>query len=164
MIPVELTQLELELARFVAEQRNRDGQSASADAEKYGYRGSTLELHYQGCLGEMAFAKAMNLYWSGAGLSYHFDDDVGRIQVRVTKYATGCLIVRPNEKAGEEPWVLVTGQDASYRVVGWIPGREAKQEMWLRDPAGRPPAYFVPQDALSSPETFVLFADLEQAA
>lgn len=148
MINVVLTDQECNIARFVAEQRNRDGAQAGADASKYGYDGSTLELHYRGCLGEMAFAKGLNRYWSGAGCSYHVDDDVGRVQVRVSAHPHACLLVRPNEEALDDPWVLVVGEGNTYSIVGWLWGRETRREIWLRSPAGRPPAYFVPQEAL----------------
>lgn len=142
---VELTERELELARFVAEKRNSYGRSAGADASKFGYSGSTLDLHYRGCLGEMAFAKGMDRYWSGAGQGFYEDDDVGNVQVRVTAHEHGCLIVRPEEGAEDLPWVLVIGSGSRYRLAGWLWGREARQEEWLRAPADRPPAYFVPQ-------------------
>lgn len=145
---VELTDRELEIAHFVAEKRNAHGKSAGANATKFGYSGSTLELHYRGCLGEMAFAKGMDRYWSGAGQSFHDDDDVGNVQVRVTAHEQGCLIVRPEEKAEDLPWVLVVGSGSRYRLAGWLWGRETRRGEWLRAPADRPPAYFVPQKFL----------------
>lgn len=148
MLSVELTDQELAIAWFVAEQRNRDAIRAGADEAKHGYKGSNLELHYQGCLGEMAFAKAFNRYWSGAGCSYHLDDDVGNVQIRVSAHENACLLVRPNDGALDSPWVLVIGEGRSYKIAGWMWGRDTRRNEWLRDPAGRPPAYFVPQDAL----------------
>lgn len=148
MRPVELTARELALASFVACQRNADGVHANADAGKFGYDGSTLDLHLKGCLGEIALAKALNRYWTGAGTGYYDDDDVGQIQVRVTRHDHGCLLVRPNEGHLEAPWVLVVGVFPNYSVRGWLWGYEARQDKYLRAPADREPAYFVPQPDL----------------
>jgi hypothetical protein len=148
---VSLTQLEMSLARFVAEQRDRMGQLAGADDTKYGEHGTeSLELHYRGCLGELAFAKSANVYWSGAGNDFSNEEDVGSVQVRTTSLANGSLIVRPNElqRYAERPWALVIGSLDTYRIAGWIYGREAGRRSWLRDPNGRPAAYFVPQGYL----------------
>ena len=145
---VQLTELELALATFVAEQRNAAGRAAGADAAKYGYSGSQFDLHLQGCLGELAFAKGTGRYWSGAGCDYHSDDDVGHIQVRTSKLPHGHLLVRPTEGHEDKPWVLVVGEFPTFHVIGWCFGREAKREEWLRSPNGRPPAYFVPQKSL----------------
>lgn len=143
----------MELARFVAERRQHYALIAEADPEKYGYdgdEGDQLELHYQGCLAEMAFAKGMNRYWSGAGTHYYKDDDVGRVQVRSTPRERGRMIVRPKDlvRFANAPWVLVVGSCPTFRIAGWIWGYEARQERWLDDPVGRPYAYWVPQWAL----------------
>lgn len=148
MIWVRLTDLELAIADFVAEQRNRDGIRAGAAKTKHGFEGSHIDLHKRGCRGEMAFAKGMNRYWTGSGCTYHLDDDVGSVQIRTTSHVHGCLLVRPGEGALDDPWVLVVGEGSDYCIVGWMWGRDARRDKWLRDPAGRPPAYFVPQEAL----------------
>jgi len=147
-ISVTLTPLELDLAMHVACQRNRDGIQANADNAKHGNDAGSLELHLRGALGELALAKATNRYWSGAGVGYHDEEDVGHVQVRVTQHLDGCLIVRPGDGHADQPWVLVTGSYPDYTVVGWIIGRDARQGRFLRDPNGRPPAYFVPQSEL----------------
>jgi hypothetical protein len=66
------------------------------------------------------------------------------------------LIVRPNDD-DDARWILVTGQCPVYRVHGWIRGRDAKRHEWLRNHAGRPPAYFVPAYELKA------ISDLEYA-
>lgn len=149
MIEVSLTLLEFDLAQHVAAQRNRDGIRANADASKFGNAADTLAVHLRGALGEIAAAKALRRYWTGAGSDFHHDDDVGRIQVRVTDREDGCLIVRPDEGHDNDPWVLVTGTFPHYVVRGWIYGHEARQPEFLRAPNGRPAAHFVPQAALT---------------
>jgi len=149
MIGTRLTMLEFDVAQHVACQRNRDGILADADAEKFGNNENTLAVHLPGCLGELAFAKATGQYWSGAGTSYHDDADVGAFQVRTTTHANGHLIVRPGEGHEDAPWALVTGEFPVYTVVGWIWGRDARRQEWLRTPNDRPPAFFVPRGSLN---------------
>lgn len=148
MVEVELTLEEIDLTRYVAEKRHAGASLAYADPQKHGFTGSNLELHYSGCLAECAFAKSRNLYWSGGGLSWRDDDDVGGIQVRSTPLPHGSLLVRPTDGALDKPWVLLIGADGKYRLVGWLYGRETHRECWLRAPNGRPAAFFVPQSVL----------------
>lgn len=146
--PITLTPLEMALTEFVAKQRLRDGERAKADEHKYGFDGDPFAVMVEGCRGELVVAKALNVYWSGAGTDYANESDVGRLQVRVTKHRTGRLIHRPVEEHHDDPWVLVVGEGDTYHLAGWLYGHECRQERWLTAPAGRPPAYFVPQDAL----------------
>lgn len=153
MLPqaVFLTSLEIAIAEFVAHQRYDAGLLANADPHKYGFDGDAYQITYDGCLGEMAFAKGRNLYWSGAGVDFRNESDVGKVQVRMTRHRNGCLLHRPNEAHLEDPWVLVIGEesrDDTYHLGGWLYGHELRREEWLRAPAGRPPAYFAPQNAL----------------
>lgn len=151
---MELTQRELDLARFVAIQRDSSGSKAKANAEKFGHTGETFVTHVRGCLGELATAKGLNLYWTGAGTTYHTDADVGVAQVRMTAHATGRLLIRPDDAklaTIDAPWVLVIQHDLyRYTLAGWIIGREGLHAKYLASPAGREPAYFIPQDVLRS--------------
>lgn len=148
LIWVILTLREFELCCFVACRRNADAILTHADEEKYGFSGDNLDSHLTGCLGECAFAKGMNRYWTGAGVGWLDDDDVGDVQVRATKHDHGRLLVRPHEQHLDAKWVLVTGNFPHFCIRGWIYGHEAHHEQFLDSPAGRPPAYFVPQSHL----------------
>lgn len=143
-IPVTLTVREKEIAWFVAQLRNKKGEEAGADGNKYGKPDKTqLILHYIGCLGEMALAKGLNRYWSGAGQGFHDDDDVGGLQARATKHPDGCLLVRKDD-ADDAPYFCLIGEDGTYDIVGWAYGYEAKR-VRPQERAGRPAAYFYPQ-------------------
>lgn len=151
---VTLTAKEIRLAEFVAHQRDTDGRAAGADASKFGNGRPTYDVHLDGVLGELAFAKLMGIYWTGMGDSYHEDSDVANYQVRATKHANGCLIIRPNEGHEHDPWVLMVADGSrDYRLAGWCYGWAGRKDEYRKDPAGRPWAYFVPQDALESPES-----------
>jgi len=151
---VTLTAKELKLAEFVAKQRNDDGRSAGADSNKYGNERPTYEVHLDGVLGELSFAKLMGMYWTGMGDSYQEDSDVANYQVRSTTYSNGCLIIRPNEGHEHDPWVLMIAEgNRKYRLAGWCYGWRGRQDKYRREPGGRPWAFFVPQPELESPES-----------
>jgi len=113
----------------------------------------------EGALGEIAAAKALNLYWSGSVNSFGACDLSG-IQVRTRSKAYYDLIVRPNDTENCI-WVLVTGAAGTYDVAGWLRGSEAKQQQWFKTPNDRQPAYFIPQSALQPIQTLT-YADIEQ--
>jgi hypothetical protein len=146
--PIVLTPLEMALTEFVARQRIRDGMRAKADEHKYGFDGDPLAIMVEGCRGECIVAKALNVYWTGAGVDYSNEEDVGRLQVRTTHHRNGCLLHRPNEEHHDDPWILVIGEGNTYHLAGWLYGHEIRRQEWLREPAGRPPAYFAPQGSL----------------
>jgi hypothetical protein len=95
----------------------------------------------------MAAAKAMDRYWNGSVDTFQNGGDVGRLQVRTRRKQSYELIVRPHDRDADV-FVLVVGVAPVFDVRGWMMGRDAKQPEWLMDHGGRPPAYFVPSDAL----------------
>lgn len=115
----------------------------------------TLTRDIIGALGELAFAKGCNRFWSGSVGTYKAGD-VGEIQVRTCTKPGHCLIVREDD-ADDDRFVLVRMEEGTRRprfhLVGWVYGREAKQPQYRRAPVGRPPAYFVPDSALRSLKT-----------
>ena len=149
---VTLTHHEIDLANYVAKLRDINGRAARADNNKYGNAAPSLPLHLLGCLGELATAKGLNIYWSGAGTSYQQESDVGFIQVRTTTHLNGRLLIRPDETKRDtinHPWVLVIQHDiAHYTLPGWIIGIDGVKNEYLDNPNKRGPAYFIPQGAL----------------
>lgn len=110
--------------------------------------GNDWQCHIEGSLGEMALAKYMNLYWSKGDFKA---PDVGNFEVRTTPKHNYKLCVRPGDH-DDSRYYLVTGSNGTYRIQGWILGRDAKQDRFLDDlKNGRPPAYFIPQKELNKP-------------
>ncbi len=80
-----------------------------------------------------------------------FGIDAGKYEVRGTKYKNGRLILHPTDK-DNAIYILVVGQVPTFNLVGWIAGKNGKQDKFLDDPVGGRLAYFVPQEELSPVE------------
>jgi len=104
------------------------------------------QAHIEGALGELVVARYTNRFWSG-NLGKLRADDVGDLQVRTRSRHDYELILHPTDP-DDRAFVLVTGTAPTYRLIGWIRGREGKRQEWWKDPAGGRAAYFVPQRAL----------------
>jgi len=105
------------------------------------------DVDIEGALGEMAFAKYRDLYWSGA--ADFGEGDVGDTEVRTTKYANGHLLLYPSS-AHNKRFALMIGSLGSYKVAGWLSGKDGKQPKFWREMgsgSGRR-AFMVPQDEL----------------
>lgn len=150
-ITVTLTTQEMMLAAYAGVRRcvvslSKGSEDAFGcdDADGWG-------LHVEGAGGEMAAAKALNMYWNGAFNTYS-RGDVGALQVRTRTKHDWDLIIRRKD-SDDDRFVLVTGTMPTFRVHGWILGKTAKDERWLRTHGNRSPAFFVPQSELLSLDT-----------
>jgi hypothetical protein len=114
--------------------------------DRHGYEGEGWSEHIEGACGELAVAKLLGVFWDGSVNTWKSCDLPG-LQIRTRSRPDYDLIVRPSDDS-DSPWVLVTGKCPKYAVRGWILGRDAKKQGWLRTYAGRPAAYFVPSNAL----------------
>jgi hypothetical protein len=112
----------------------------------------TLDDTIQGVCCEMAVAKALNIPYDGdIGIVGGFDIG-GKYEVRGTGYASGCLLLHPEDK--EAPYILVIVSETAFDVVGWIMASDGKKpEYWRTDV--RYPCYFVPQVKLKSIESLI---------
>lgn len=105
------------------------------------------QVHVEGALGELAFAKALGLYWDGSVNTFKTGADVGGIQVRTRSKPSYELIVRDNDR--DEDWfALVRGKCPTYTVVGCIRARDAKKYEFRKAYGNGKPAFFVPDSAL----------------
>jgi len=150
-IKVSLTNVETMLAGQIGVMRHTEALSRrspnafglASDKDGWG-------LHVEGAAGEMAVAKALNVYWTATVNTYKEGGDIGRrIQVRTRSKHDYELIVRPSDR-DDDVFVLVTGKSPTFHVHGWIYGHEAKKEAYLKDYGNRDPAYFVPHCALKA--------------
>lgn len=112
----------------------------------------TLEPHVYGVWGEMARAKAYNVWYVFTVNTFKSTPDVNGIEVRCRASHGFDLIVRKNDQ-DDRFFTLVTFSWARpdyFRVWdGGIYGYEAKKhDKWLKNYGQREPAYFVPKKFL----------------
>lgn len=149
MIEITLSFHEIYMAALIGVMR-RIVSLKQGHKHRFGNDGSNAwEEHIEGACGEVAFAKAVGKYWDGSINRFGSKGgDVGdRYQVRTRSKEYYDLYVRP-EDADDKPYVLVIGRNGKYKVYGWMYGRDAKQEKWLKEYGGRRGAYFVPKEEL----------------
>lgn len=147
MITIKLTEYEMHYAAHLGVARHiaslRDGRK-----DNHGFKGDPWDTDIEGACGELAVAKAFKMYWTPT-INTFSAMDVGNYQVRKTAYPDGHLIIRPSDD-DQHQFVLTTGQAPDIIVHGWILGRDAKKhDEWVRRDDNRPPAWFVPQSALT---------------
>ena len=142
--------LEAAISGVMRQVENLKDQKRNAHGAK---NNNAWDLHINGCIGERAVAKCLNLYWPGKGDFRGLD--VGGVQtgfdVRQSRHSNGHLIVH-KEDEDDRFIYFITGEFGEYVVHGGMKAGDAKQEKWWTEKAnnGRP-AYFVPQDCLIWP-------------
>jgi hypothetical protein len=101
----------------------------------------------EGALSEIALAKWLGVYWSGA--SFVRADDVIGYEVRWTHWDNGHLPLHRSD-IDEKRYVLVTGGLGKYVIRGWIYARDGKREELWGEFKGAPEGacYKVPQSEL----------------
>lgn len=152
---VELTWGEMMLAHVIAGQRiswnikkAREGRAGVDEGR------DSDGLHVTGCRGEMAVAKALGRYWSGAINDLGAADVGMAVQVRSVNGPNKRLILHTWDK-DDQPFVLADCSLAPrIDLVGWILGANGKLQEYWSDPSGKGrPAFFVPTPKLASFET-----------
>lgn len=151
---VELWEEDILLATEVANMRNKSQREAKRRDGLVS--GSSLGRDLQGALAELAVSRALSLPWDGKWLPIPVWDtwkiegnDVGKLEIRSTDRADGRLILHPSDK-DFSPYVLVTSStDHKYKLVGWVYGKDGKDNKYWRDNVPRP-CYMVPQANLRS--------------
>lgn len=124
-----------------------NGQHRFTAATRSGDYGANA--HLVGAFGELAFCRWRGIYWPATVDAPKTAPDIPPdIQVRTTVYRDGCLLLHRDD-IPEHRYVLVVADVPRYWLIGWMWGRDGMRDEWWRDPTGRAPAYFVPQDALA---------------
>lgn len=115
--------------------------------------------HVEGACAEAALAKWLNRWWAGGMDNFNRGGDVAGYEVKSTARVDGCLIVATHN-SDARVYVLAIGRAPSFKLAGWIVGRDAKRAEWLRSINDRPAAYFVPQAALHPMNTLPMEQEL----
>ena len=144
---VVLTRSEMNLAAQVGVMRQIDN-LVKGRRDAYGAsRSNAWSMHIEGAAAELAFARWINLFWSGS-IGNLKADDVGTFQVRTSLQHGGRLILHEGDKE-DRIFVFLTGSMPEFHLRGWILCRDGKKPEYWSDPQGSRPAYFVPQWVLN---------------
>lgn len=136
------------------------GVSRNVEALRRGYqqklkgKDESWERHVLGALGECAFAKATNRYWSGSVNTFKAADVGANIQIRTRSRHSYDLIVREDDNS-DDLYVLVTGGPHEYEIHGWISARDAKHDRYRANYGQYGEAYFVPAKDLHPIDNFI---------
>lgn len=143
---IVLTNQEVRIAALTAVERRIQSFDLP---DKHGFTGEDAwTIDIEGAAGELAFAKRCGKYWA-ATVGTFKEADIGKnIQVRTVARDGLCLIVRQADR-DDHVYVLMVGQAPKFRYAGCIWGDEAKAlRQYVKEPNGRPPAWFIPESAL----------------
>ena len=113
------------MRRFKAIERGAQNNSSYKQADP-------LSTDVHGAIAEALVAKTLGLYWNPATYDRSRADVGFDIEVRSTPNPNGKLAVRPADKDSRK-FYLVVGLYPDIKIVGWIYGKEAKQDKYWRD-------------------------------
>ena len=149
---IQLSLAEIQVASMVGIQRQIEDLKWK-NHDKFGAkRDLAWQRHIEGALTECAMAKYLNVYWNKARWD---EPDVGDIDVRASSKPDGGLIIRRNDNPNKKYYLLI-GVNGEYEIKGWLYGKDAmKDQFWTSKDTGRPPAWFVPQEYLTSVDGIV---------
>jgi hypothetical protein len=142
-----LTPLEVRIATHVGRSRQSRAEKAGF-TDRHGIAPEDAEWsHILGAAGEMAVAKALDVYWLPTMESFKAAGDLGEYEIRTRSRDNYDLIIRPDDPS--RVFILVTGSMPRFWVRGWIDAEDAKAmpDCW-KAYGGRPAAWFVPADRL----------------
>jgi hypothetical protein len=148
MVVVTLTYPEICLGAHVGTMRRVQNMKLGT-ARKYGQKEGGWQADIMSCLGELAAAKHLDMFWAGAIGNYDAADVGEFYEVRATEWPNGKLILHPDDP-DDAPHILARVTDNKVTLVGWVYGHEGKRPEYWTTVAGHPnrPAFFVPNDVL----------------
>ncbi len=107
-----------------------------------------IQEEFVGACGEIAVGKAAGVFFvPSVGTFHRIPDCLADCEVRSTDREDGSLIIRDND-SDERRYILAVAVGEMVRLVGWLAGRDAKKQGWMRNPHGYRQSWFVPQSAL----------------
>ena len=131
----------------VNEQKGLKGRNGGpADGSK------ALLFHQLGAAGELAVADFLHLrrfLYQETEAKRNSSDLPPNIDIKTRSRHSYDLICQLDERPGKI-LVLVTIQNKTTLLHGWMKSEDAMKEQWEKDPAGGRPAYFVPSCELHS--------------
>jgi len=148
MIQIKLTYGQIMMAAHVALMR-RTSNMLRQIAPKHGASNGegSWEIDINGCVGELAVARYLNLFWCGSLNDFKARDVGGMVDVRSRTKQHYELILHPDDP-DDVPFVLAWVNLPYVELSGWTLARDGKFPGFWSDPAGGRPAFFVPKKHL----------------
>ena len=138
---ITLNDAEQRLARFLAQSRHKNARNRGITDAKIGDQ-SAWATDLEGIAAEIAFCKLKNVFpdtetnlpASDLPDADALVEQLGSVDVKATKVASGHLLVRPN-KTGKniDTFALMIGECPTYRYAGWITAEELLRDETLKD-------------------------------
>lgn len=100
--------------------------------------------HIEAACSELAVCKLLGVYWSALDGPSALSDAGFGIQVRSTRYRTGCLILRERDSA-DANYVLVVARAPDYEIAGWLRGSERQDRHKRTNDRDPRPYWEIPQ-------------------
>lgn len=153
MIEVTLTWAEMLIAANIGCMRNVQSLKlgrgrVDSPAHQFGGMDYAWSTNIEGAAGEMAVAKYLGLFWSGA-IGDIDADDVGGYQVKTnTSRKWDDLIIRHWNKP-DRIYIGVLSFVPKFMITGWVRGSDVMKKEYSREGVPGMPAFFVPRSALN---------------
>lgn len=148
MVRVELTDSELAIGHMIGTMRR-----AALDMRHSEYRLDEFADHIVGVYGELAVAKALDIYWDASVNTFKSRPDVGQLEVRCTRYLPPRAMLYCSDRDDDDASFVLVCQESrrEYHVVGWAKGSEIKSRGVRRALVeGRGPKHWLQCDRLNS--------------
>lgn len=158
-VSVRLTYAQISLAGHVAVMR-RTSDMKSGRVPRFGAK-QTWDLDINGCCGEIAVARYLNLFWCGAFNDFEARDVGGLVDVRACSKRDYRLILHHDDIDGV-PYVNAHVSPPDVVMSGWLFAREGKLDKYWDDPLGGRAAFFVPQKFLRPMDELLAWAKAPQ--
>ena len=151
MVRVELSDSELAIGHMIGTMRRAALSTAHSE-----YRRDEFADHIVGVYGELAVAKALDIYWDASVNTFKSRPDVGQLEVRCTRYMPPRSMIYVSETDSDESKFVLVCQESRrvYHVLGWASGLQIKQAGEYRSlVSNRYPQYWLGYKQLNSMDT-----------
>lgn len=147
MIEVVLTPPQILMGAHIGLMRQTSNMKNNRNPRYGAGHNNDWQYNIEGCLGEMAVASFLGIYWDG-NINRLDRADVGDLEVRTRSEHWHEMLLHEADK-DESKHLLVTGKNGSYQLHGWLYGYEGKLDKYWKDPSKKDrPAFFIPQSEL----------------
>ena len=148
---MELSDSELAIGHMIGTMRRAALSTAHSE-----YRRDEYLDHIVGVYGELAVAKALDIYWDASVNTFKSRPDVGQLEVRCTRYMPPRSMIYVSKADSDESKFVLVCQESRrvYHALGWASGLQIKQAGEYRSlVSNRYPQYWLNHKQLNSMDT-----------